>query len=139
MSLNNVDIDIERSIIPLCLRRNAMVARSTVVLSILRVRPDTMAESSLTNWLNWSRRFFSLKLRDFLNNQNADPLIINLCRGCRIFDCYYFVNLYIFIPLPFLLIFHFNVRYEIIEKNIDFKLLLSLCACHRDFLFYKKI
>jgi len=43
-----------------------MVDLRTVDLSILRLFVETIELNSLINMLNWSRRFFSLKFRDFL-------------------------------------------------------------------------
>lgn len=44
-----------------------MVAFSTVDLSNFRLADETIEFSSFISTLNWSRRFFSLKFRDFLN------------------------------------------------------------------------
>ena len=44
-----------------------MVDLSTVDLSIFLLVVDTMVHSSLTSMLNWSRRFFSLRLRFILH------------------------------------------------------------------------
>jgi len=43
-----------------------MVDLRTVDLSILRLLVETIELNSLISMLNWSRRFFSLRLRDFL-------------------------------------------------------------------------
>jgi len=46
-----------------------MVDFSTVDLSIFRLDVDIKALKSFTRELNWSRRFFSLRLRDFLQRR----------------------------------------------------------------------
>lgn len=53
--------------IPLYCLKKLMVDLKTVALSILRFDNDTNELSSFTNKLNWSRRFFSFKLRDILS------------------------------------------------------------------------
>lgn len=61
---------------PLCCLKNAIVAFKTVDLSNFRLADDTIAFSSLIRMLNWSRRFFSLRFRDFLRmNENNDNFI----------------------------------------------------------------
>jgi hypothetical protein len=51
---------------PLWLFKKEIVDLRTVDLSILRLFVETIELNSLINTLNWSRRFFSLKFRDFL-------------------------------------------------------------------------
>ena len=62
--------------LPFCALRKAMVDLSTDVLSILRFVVETMRQSSLINILNWSRRRFSLKFRDFLKVEEYSQLSI---------------------------------------------------------------
>lgn len=52
--------------LPLCAFKNAMVAFSTVDLSIFLGEVDTMEHSSLISTLNWSLRFFSERFLDLL-------------------------------------------------------------------------
>ena len=52
--------------IPWCVFRNWMADLRTVDLSIFLLLAATMLQSSLMRRLNWSRRFFSLRLRVFL-------------------------------------------------------------------------
>lgn len=47
--------------------KNEMVDLRTVDLSILRLLVETIELNSLISILNWSRRFFSLRFRDFLD------------------------------------------------------------------------
>lgn len=54
---------------PLWFFKKAIVDLRTVDLSILRLELDIRALRSFTNELNWSRRFFSLRLRDFLQRK----------------------------------------------------------------------
>jgi hypothetical protein len=53
-----------------------MVDLRTVDLSILRLLAETIELNSLISILNWSRRFFSLRFRDFLDkNKNINNTV----------------------------------------------------------------
>lgn len=54
---------------PLWFFRKAIVDFRTVDLSIFLPEVDIRALRSLTKELNWSRRFFSLRFRDFLQRK----------------------------------------------------------------------
>lgn len=56
-------------ILPLCSFRNKMVFFKMVALSTLPLLVATIARSSFSSMLKWSRRLFSFKFRDFLQFQ----------------------------------------------------------------------
>lgn len=58
---------LDRSAISLWFFRKDIVDLSTVDLSIFLLLVETIALSSFTSRLNWSRLFFSLRFRDFLS------------------------------------------------------------------------
>lgn len=58
--------------LPSCCFKNAIVVCNTVDLSNFLFAENTIEFNSLTNKLNWSRRFFSLKFLDFLHYQSKN-------------------------------------------------------------------
>lgn len=75
-SLNLFSIHHMNFSLPLWFFKNTIVDLSTVDLSIFLVFELTILPNSLTNMLNWSRRFFSLIFRDFL--EKMENLIVTI-------------------------------------------------------------
>lgn len=83
--------------LPLCTLKNEIVDFKTDVLSIFLLLPDTIAHSSFTKRLNWSRRFFSLMFRDFLKDAEKSvhtccSLVVVLCFDFETTETYLFTD-----------------------------------------------